>query len=448
MKNKLTFILLSLLSLASEAQVLPAQPLRDTLHQPLDLPLAERLNSLDQTLLRQTRQQLLQDQLATEKLRQQLRQNLDPVIQLPSRLAVLNKQNQLLWRETELSPGVRVVEGQWLLLLSAQQWQQQRQLHRYLMDQKHYAELGLTLYRIQLPEGAGSKPELFQSLPAQIQTQIFSNTIYSPQQGEAAATSKIAAPGHACQRAVKIGMVDSAVDRLHPAFVRPEALISKNFLPADISQSTQHGTAVASLLMGQGPQLQPLVPDAQLYSAEVFYQQNAYQQGATLVHLLEALDWLASQQVQLINLSLTGPAHPLLHHAIKALTEKHMVLVAAAGNAGPAAEPLYPAAYEEVIAVTAVDQQQHIYRWANQGHYIDFAASGVAVTVAKAGAAFGLESGTSLASPVVAAIAACHLAAGIPATDVRAWLQQQATDLGEPGKDSVYGFGQLSPSSN
>lgn len=448
MKNKLTFALLLLLSPGGQAQLLAVPPMSDTLRQPVDLPVAERLSTLDQTLLRQTRQQLLKDKLATEQLRQQLSRSLDPVSQLPASLAVLNTQNQLLWRETELSPGVRVVEGQWLLMLSAQQWQQQPQLHRYLVDQKNYPELGLALYRLQLPEGAGTKPELFQSLPADIRTQIFSNTIYSPQQGEAAGVTDLATPGSACQRAVKIGMVDSAVDRRHPAFARPDALISKNFLPADLSQSTQHGTAVASILMGQGPQLNPLLPKAQLYSAEVFYQQNAYQQGATLVHLLEALNWLASQQVQLINLSLTGPANPLLHHAIRALDQKSIALVAAAGNAGPGAAALYPAAYTEVIAVTAVDQQQHIYRWANQGDYIEFAAAGVAVTVAKAGVGFGVESGTSLASPVVAAIAACHLASGIPTTQLRAQLQQQAIDLGEPGKDSVYGFGLLRPGSN
>ncbi len=448
MKNKLTFALLSLLALESQAQLLPSNPLTDRLERPLGLPVADRLTTLEQQLLGPTRQQLLQDKLATDRLRQRLSLNLDPVIQLPTTLPVVNQQNQLLWREIELEPGVRVVEGQWLLMLSSQQWQQQTQLHSYLVDQKRYPELGLFLYRIQLPASSGTKPELLQSLPADIQAQVFSNTIYNPQQGKTNGASKVSASDSLCQSAVKVGMVDSAVDRQHPAFAHPEALISKNFLPPDLAQDNQHGTAVASLLTGQGPGLKPLLPQAQLFSAAVFYQQNAYQQGATLVHLLEALNWLASEQVQLINLSLTGPAHPLLQHAISALAQKSIVLVAAAGNAGPAAAPLYPAAYKEVIAVTAVDQQQHIYRWANQGDYIEFAAPGVAVTVAKAGAGFGLETGTSLASPVVAAIAACQLASGVTTAQLRAQLRQQAVDLGEPGKDTGYGFGLLRPGSH
>lgn len=444
MNNKLTFVLLSLLALESQAQLLPSNPLTDRLEQPIASPVTDRLTTIEQQLLRQTRQQLLQDKLATDKLRQRLSRSLDPVAQLPARLPVLNRQNQVLWNEIELEPGVRVVEGQWLLTLSPAQWQQQSALHPYLLDQQSYPELGLFFYRIQLPASSGATANLLNSLPAAVKEQMSGNTIYSPQQGKS--NTMTAAPSDSvCRDPIRIGMVDSAIDQQHLAFQHLDSLISKNFLPADLDQSHQHGTAVASLLVGQGPGLTALLPQAQLFSAAVFYQQNNYQQGATLLHLLEALNWLASQQVQLINLSLTGPAHPLLQQAMKALHKKKVVLIAAAGNAGPAASPLYPAAYPEVIAATAVDQQQHIYRWANQGDYIEFAAPGVAVTVAKAGAGFGLETGTSLASPVVAAIAACQLASGVPEAHLRAQLQQQAVDLGEPGKDPVYGFGLLRP---
>lgn len=447
MKKKLTFVLLSMLTLESQAQLLPSNPLTDRLEQPLGLPVTDRLTTLEQQVLHQTRQQLIKDKLATEELRQRLSHSLDPIVQLPASLPVVNRQNQVLWREIELEPGVRAVEGQWLLTLSPQQWQQQTLLHPYFVDQQSYPELDLFFYRIQLPVGSRATTELLNSLPDAIKAQMSSNTIYSPQQGRSDTVT--AAPSdRACQSQVRIGMVDSAVDQQHQAFTHSDSLISKNFLPGELDQSHQHGTAVASLLVGRGPGLNALLPKAQLFSAAVFYQQNAYQQGATLVHLLEALNWLASQQVQLINLSLTGPAHPLLQQAVKALDKKNLVLIAAAGNAGPAAAPLYPAAYPQVIAVTAVDQQQHIYRWANQGDYIEFAAPGVAVTVAKAGAGFGLETGTSLASPVVAAIAACQLASGVTAAQLRTQLQQQAVDLGEPGKDSVYGFGLLRPGSH
>ncbi|MDR7120081.1 S8 family serine peptidase [Rheinheimera soli] len=447
MKKKLTFVLLSMLTLESQAQLLPSTPLTDRLEQPLGVPVTDRLTTLERQVLYQSRQQLLKDKLATEELRQRLSHSLDPIVQLPASLPVVNKQNQVLWREIELEPGVRVVEGQWLLALSPQQWQQQTLLHPYLVDQQSYPELDLFFYRIQLPVGSRATTELLHSLPDAIKAQMSSNSIYSPQQGRSDTVT--AAPSNsACQSQVRIGMVDSAVDQQHQAFTHSDSLISKNFLPADLDQSHQHGTAVASLLVGRGPGLKALLPQAQLLSAAVFYQQNTYQQSATLVHLLEALNWLASQQVQLINLSLTGPAHPLLQQAVKALDKKNVVLIAAAGNAGPAAAPLYPAAYPQVIAVTAVDQHQHIYRWANQGDYIEFAAPGVAVTVAKAGAGFGLETGTSLASPVVAAIAACQLASGVTATQLRTQLQQQAVDLGEPGKDTVYGFGLLRPGSH
>ena len=80
-----------------------------------------------------------------------------------------------------------------------------------------------------------------------------------------------------------------------------------------------------------------------------------------------------------------------------------MIVVAAVGNDGPSARPLYPAAFEPVVAVTAVDRRKNIYRWANQGPQVDFAAWGVSTPVALAKGGYGEESGTSFAAPIVAA---------------------------------------------
>ena len=116
--------------------------------------------------------------------------------------------------------------------------------------------------------------------------------------------------------------------------------------------------------------------------------------------------------------------------------------MAAAGNEGPAAPAMYPAAYKKVVAVTATDVKQQIYRWANQGDYIDFAALGVNVLSAKAGGGEGHESGTSVASPVVAAAVACvYEQFGGQAEVILAYLAQQAVDLGQKGKDPVFGNG-------
>ncbi|MEO7635191.1 MAG: S8 family serine peptidase, partial [Sphingomicrobium sp.] len=122
------------------------------------------------------------------------------------------------------------------------------------------------------------------------------------------------------------------------------------------------------------------------------------------------------------------------------------LVVASAGNGGPAAAPAYPAALRHVVAVTAVDQANRIYRYANQGAYIVVAAPGVREPGAAASGGYKLYSGTSFAAPHISAwLARClggrksqTLAA---ATQCRKQLTAAARDTGAPGVDPVYGSG-------
>ncbi|WP_351125486.1 S8 family serine peptidase, partial [Shewanella sp. T24-MNA-CIBAN-0130] len=83
-----------------------------------------------------------------------------------------------------------------------------------------------------------------------------------------------------------------------------------------------------------------------LYSAEVFYRQSEYAQGATLFAIVEALNWLVSNKIPVINMSLTGPNNAILEASITAAIKQNVLIVAAAGNQGPASQPLYPGAYK------------------------------------------------------------------------------------------------------
>jgi len=103
---------------------------------------------------------------------------------------------------------------------------------------------------------------------------------------------------------------------------------------------------------------------------------------------------------------------------------------------------LYPAGYPGVIGVTAVDRKQNVYRWANRGEQVDFAALGVEVAVALAGGQYGSQSGTSLAAPVVSARLACVLSTtGLE--QALAELRRKAQDLGDRGPDPIFGQGLL-----
>ena len=100
-----------------------------------------------------------------------------------------------------------------------------------------------------------------------------------------------------------------------------------------------------------------------------------------VLSLVMAIEALTARGVKVINLSLAGPANPLLQRAIDVASAAGVIIVAAAGNEGPAAGPAYPAAYSGVIAVTAVDRNLAVYRRANRGDYVDIAAPGVEVPV-------------------------------------------------------------------
>jgi hypothetical protein len=93
--------------------------------------------------------------------------------------------------------------------------------------------------------------------------------------------------------------------------------------------------------------------------------------------ILNALDWAAEQNVQIVNMSFVGPKNALLEQASRGARARGMILVAAAGNNGPGAPYGYPAAYKGVIAVTATDANDAIMKQANRGPYVYISAPGV-----------------------------------------------------------------------
>lgn len=237
-----------------------------------------------------------------------------------------------------------------------------------------------------------------------------------------------------CGAGLRLGMVDTAVAQDHPALASA-AIEVRDFVTRGIAAaSPEHGTAVASLLVGDAPDgaMRGLVPGARLWVAAVF-RQRGREQDTTTAWLLTALDWLAGRRVTVLNLSFGGPRNPLLESALRRLHGRGMRIVAAAGNGGRRAAPVYPAALPEVVAVTAVDARARLWRRANRGSYIEFAAPGVDVWSARVQGHYAFVSGTSYAAPFVTAALAL-------AGDGEV-LRARARDLGEPGRDADYGWG-------
>jgi subtilisin family serine protease len=220
------------------------------------------------------------------------------------------------------------------------------------------------------------------------------------------------------------------------ASLRLSKVEARDFVTNEGTRPLTHGTAVASLI-AQGSE-----NEARILSASVFFQAPNYAPGATTESLVAALDWLASERVHAINMSLAGPANALLEKAIGALLDAGPPIVAAVGNNGPSGEPLYPAAYAGVIGVTAVDRDGQVFLYANRGEHVDYAALGVNVKVADSEGSWTLQSGTSMASPYVAVVVARMQHAGrIPLDALTAALTASAEDLGRDGFDSTFGHG-------
>jgi len=212
----------------------------------------------------------------------------------------------------------------------------------------------------------------------------------------------------ACAAGLKIGIVDTAIDKSHPALAWRELdVIHFPTESASVPAPDEHGTAVVSLLAGDPSSDTPgLLPNADYIIADGFYRSSFGDNEIDTFHLLWALAALRERGAQIINMSFSGPQDNALHAVVKEMSLKGIVFVAAAGNGGPAAAPVYPAAYPEVIAVTAVDQDKKVYAKANQGTYIDMAAPGVGIWAALPNNKQALVSGTSFAVPFATAVAA------------------------------------------
>lgn len=240
---------------------------------------------------------------------------------------------------------------------------------------------------------------------------------------------------------LRIGIIDSSVDQAHVAFLQ-SSITTRRFVdnqtPPDV-----HGTAIASIIASNDPSALGLAPRAELFAAEVFDQTAEQGQFASTVSLIKALNWLVTQEVSVVNISLAGPPNRLLETALARVRERGVVAIAAAGNGGPMAQPMYPAAYPQVVAVTATDARGRAFRLANRGEYVDIAAPGVNIRHAQAGGGYAASSGTSYAVPFVTVAVARLLHLNIEPNVMLDALYAGTLDIGAPGRDQVYGYGQL-----
>ena len=252
----------------------------------------------------------------------------------------------------------------------------------------------------------------------------------------------VSTPG-ACGARVRIGVIDTGINPDHEAFTRARLDLHRIAPEATDLSRAVHGTAVVSILVGSPDSRSPgLLPEAEVIAVDAFHRRGG-DERADVFALAAAIDYLAARDIRVVNMSLAGPPNTVLERAAAALTAREVLVVAAAGNGGPQAEPAYPAANPDVLAVTAVDATGQVYRRAGRGPHVDLAAPGVEVWTAASVRGARPKTGTSFAAPFVTAVAASILAAepGLDRAGLVSRLTGGARDLGEAGFDEVYGHG-------
>lgn len=343
----------------------------------------------------------------------------------------------------------------WLVLVPDQYKTRIRNWGFTVREQRELDGLDRVLLRVDAPANrdiAQAALELALDAPG---TNVDFNHVYHAAQGPSVdgavgAAGRVGQGGRAPRSrdaSLEIGIVDSQVAADHEALARAD-IAQQDFVPFAGTRPTAHGTAVASIVVGDSESRPGVLAGGRLHAASVFFEDEAGNEVATASSLVSALEWLIARGVGVVNMSLTGPPNRVLETAIEAATGPGhaAVVVAAVGNNGPSGEPLYPAAYERVVGVTAVDAAHRVYHYANRGRQVMFAAPGVDVPIARSRGGYGKQSGTSMAAPYAAAMIARSLAANAtPPGRVLASLKAAAVDLGDKDFDEIYGFGLIAP---
>ncbi len=202
-----------------------------------------------------------------------------------------------------------------------------------------------------------------------------------------------------------------------------------------------HGTHCAGTVgaADDGAGVLGVAPDVTLHAVKVLDCSG----GGSMDDIAEGIVWSADQGHDVQNLSLGADSgSEVVKDAVEYATNAGVVLVAAAGNSGPCTDCVgYPAAYDDVIAVSATDENDELADFSSTGPEVDIAAPGVDVLSSVPRDDYAEFSGTSMACPHVAGAAATLLAAGYDPDEVRDLLENAAEDIGLD--DNEQGAGRL-----
>ena len=281
---------------------------------------------------------------------------------------------------------------------------------------------------------------------------------------------------------VIVAVVDSGVDLTHPDIAANIAInkgeTANNGLDDDgngyiddvygwnfysnnnnVQDDYGHGTHVAGIIAAVGNNGIGIAGIA--YGAKILAVKTTNNQGlGTSTTGAQGIIYAADRGARVINNSWTCSSSQVVDDAVRYAHDKGAVVIAAAGNdSGVNVETLSPAGAPYAVTVAATDHTDQQASFSNIGMKLDVAAPGVdvlsllaanstwsaSIGTAAIGGKYLVESGTSMASPHVAGVAALLLSQqpNLTPEQVRYWLRNSALDLGATGFDTAYGYGRL-----
>jgi hypothetical protein len=325
-----------------------------------------------------------------------------------------------------------------------------------IMAQQTIGMLGRTVYTFRITNGQSVRAVIGRVEAAGLNAKVQPNYSYRPTQDQNNPNADLGDPAqyivnkfHLAEvhrntkgDKVVIAVIDSEIDSKQPNLV---GTVSDRYdAGCGATSPDSHGTGMAGAIASHG-QLLGVAPQANIIAICAFG--GAGQQKSSSVKIINGLDYAIRRGARIVNMSFAGPHDPALSQALQIAREKGILVIAAAGNAGPKSPPLYPGADPNVMAVTATDANDRLFNGANQGTYVTVAAPGVDVLVPAPNGSVQLTTGTSVATANVTGVAALLIAhkPSLKPEQIRAILVTTARHLGSRGINPQFGAGLVDP---